>query len=91
MDTTVCDNDWEECDDSIFGQLCDIDEAEKVNSNIDVQTNDVFNSNILVPTDVENPTKRKYCATESSRPHQELIKEQKKNMAKKLKNNSLFK
>lgn len=87
----MCDNDWEECDDSIFSQLCDVDETEKVNDNIDIQMNDVFNSNILLPTDVKNTTKRKYCATESGRSHQELVKEQKKYMVKKLKNNSLFK
>lgn len=81
---------WDDCDDSIFSELCDTDVLEKVDYDISlVQTNVINDSVILKNT--ESTTKRKYDAIESNVSSQEKTKEHKKNMIKKLKNNSLFK
>lgn len=87
--SSVCDNFWDECDDSIFSEICDTDEIKKCGVDGDVEINEVYSS--LIPKDDENPTKRKYCDTESNVMCQEIITERNKTMIKKLKNNSLFK
>jgi len=84
----VCDNFWDECDDSIFSEICDTDEIKKCAVDGDVEINEVHSS--LIPKNDENPTKRKYCDTESNGMCQEIITERNKLMIKKLKNNSLF-
>lgn len=85
---SVCDDFWDECDDSIFSEICDTDEIKKCDVDRDVEIKEVHSS--LIPKNEENPTKRKYCATESSGVCQEIITERNKIMIKKLKNNSLF-
>lgn len=86
VNTSVCESYWEDCDDSIFSEMCDTIDTIKVNVNEEVQNNEV---NL---TNSENAAKRKYCATECNKPQQQLIVEERKNnMIKKLKKNSLFK
>lgn len=86
--SSVCDEFWDECDDSIFSEICDTDEIQ--NSGVDKNVNiNGDNSDLILKSD-ENPTKRKYCATESNASCQEKITELNKVMIKKLKNNSLF-
>lgn len=86
--SNVCDDFWDECDDSIFSEICDTDEIQ--NSGVDNNVNiDGVNSDLILKSD-ENPTKRKYCATESNESCQEKITDLTKTMIKKLKNNSLF-
>jgi len=83
---SVCESYWEDCDDSIFSEICDtVDESKKVNVIEEVQNNEVDND---CTTNAENMTKRKYCATESNG---QLVGERKNTMMKKLKTNSLFK
>lgn len=81
----MCEDLWEDCDDSLFSEICDTEAIEKVNVDEDIQTNEVKHS--LLPDNAESTPKRKYCATESN----ETIEERKKIMIKKLKSNSLFK
>jgi len=80
--TSVGEELWDECDDSIFSEICDQDLTEKVTVHEPTQTNG----------DTES-AKRKYCATEEAKNGlcQQIISEQKKLMVKKLKINSLFK
>lgn len=80
----MCENLWDDCDDSLFSEICNIDEIEKVNE--DLQKND-YNS--LSSANLVNTSKRKYCAIESNCSNQENLEKQ-KSMIKKLKNNSLF-
>lgn len=87
--SSECDNFWDECDDSIFSEICDTNEIKKCGVDRDVEINEVFSS--LIPKNDENPTKRKYCDTESNGMCQEIMTERNKTMIKKLKNNSLFK
>jgi len=87
--SSVCDNFWDECDDSIFSEICDTDEIKKYGVDGGVEINEVYSS--LIPKNDENPTKRKYCDIESNGMCQEIITERNKTMIKKLKNNSLFK
>lgn len=87
---SVCESFWDECDDSIFSEICDVDLTDNINSNKHVQINeDMVNKSL--PISSESTTKRKYCATESNIQCSAIIKESKKTMVKKLKNNSLFK
>lgn len=84
---------WDDCDESLFNEICDVDEMEKIDKksmlqvNQDVETNDVN----LLCENTESTTKRKYCAIESDEPIESKIKECRKSMITKLKNNSLFK
>lgn len=55
---------WDDCDDSLFSQICDIDEVEKVDIGVHIQTNSEINS-CLLSKKTENCIKRKYCVTES--------------------------
>lgn len=101
----MCESFWDECDDSIFSQLCDVDLKEKLDSNEDVKENEdkkIDNSIQLKKTEdkidnsfqLKNPestSKRKYCATESNVLCSEMLNDRKKTMIKKLKSNSLFK
>jgi len=84
----VCDDFWDECDDSIFSEICDTDEIQNFSVDRNIEINEVH-SNLILKSD-ENPTKRKYCATESNELCEEKITEHNKTMIKKLKNNSLF-
>ena len=79
--SSACDNFWDECDDSIFSEICDSDEIKKCGIDRDVEMNEVHDS--LIPKNDENPTKRKYCTTESNGPCLEII-ERNKTMIKKL-------
>lgn len=81
---------WDDCDDSIFSELCDTDVLEKVDNDISLVQTDVINDSVILKN-TESTTKRKYDAIESNVSSQEKIKEHKKNMIKKLKTNSLFK
>jgi len=87
--SSVCDEFWDECDDSIFSEICDTDEIQNSGVDKNVDINEVH-SDLILKSD-ENLTKRKYCATESNELCQEKISELNKTMIKKLKNNSLFK
>lgn len=89
--TSACESFWDDYDDSIFSEICDLEEMEKVNIDQELKTNNVTNN--LLSTNTENTTKRKYCTTESNKPHQcqDNIEEHNKIMIKKLKHNSLFK
>jgi len=86
--SSACDNFWDECDDSIFSEICDTDEIKKCDVDEDINIKEV---NSLIPKNEENSIKRKYCATELNGTCQEIITERNKTMIKKLKNNSLFK
>ncbi|XP_026812817.1 Werner syndrome ATP-dependent helicase homolog [Rhopalosiphum maidis] len=86
--SSVCDDFWDECDDSIFSEICDTDEIQNFSVDRNIEINEVH-SNLILKSD-ENPTKRKYCATESNESCEERITERNKTMIKKLKNNSLF-
>lgn len=86
--SSTCDNFWDECDDSIFSEICDTDEIKKCDVDGNIKIKEDHNS--LIAKNEENPTKRKYCATESNGMCQEIITEPNKTMIKKLKNNSLF-
>lgn len=79
--TSSCEDFWDECDDSMFNEVYDMELIEKSNVVEDTQTNQ----------NIENSTKRKYCATESIGLSQEVVTKHKSSMIKKLKTNSLFK
>lgn len=76
-----CEDFWDECDDAIFNKICDTELVEKIDVIEDTQTNQ----------NIENNTKRKYCATESIGLSQEVVTKYKSSMIKKLKTNNLFK
>lgn len=87
----MCDSLWEECDDSLFNEICDTEiiVEKKVNANEEAKANEV--KPCIVSEIVENTAKRKYCASESNGHSEQTIEERKKLMIKKLKSNSLFK
>lgn len=74
----------------MFSEICDTDIIEKVDNGISLGQTNVINDSIILEN-TENTYKRKYNAMESNLTDQEKVKEHKKIMMKKLKNNSLFK
>lgn len=85
--TSVCESLWDDCDDSLFSEMADIDKIEKTDLEKHTQTNSEISDSSSLPINAENNTKRKYNATESSEPKEQI----QKNIIKKLKHNSLFK
>jgi len=86
--SSACDNFWDECDDSIFSEICDTDEIKKNDVDGEIKIKEIHNC--LISKNEENSTKRKYGAIESNGVCQEIITERNETMIKKLKNNSLF-
>lgn len=84
--TNVCESLWDDFDDTLFSEICGIDEIKKVNEDLTKSDH-----NGLLSENLDNSTKRKYCAIESNHHNQENIEKNKKFMIKQLKNNSLFK
>lgn len=88
--TNECESFWDDCDDSIFNEICDTEKIEKVKINeniLSLEVDKVKNTQLLK----ENTMKRKHCISESNDLCPEGIEDRKKTMLKKLKNNSLFK
>lgn len=87
--SSVCESLWENCDESIFSDIYDVNITEQ---NIIDKIEEVKDSDTtLIPENAESTMKRKYCATQSDRTYQGDVEESKKIMLKKMKNNSLFK
>lgn len=80
--SSVCKELWDECDDSVFNEICDLDLIEKVTDDHEPTQTDKDADSV----------KRKYCETESNEGKcQEIVAKQKKMMMRKFKSNSLFK